>query len=228
MSEKQMVLGKDSLLASQVSARTFDRDDLLALLFLKRCIDVVGATLLIILLSPLFLILAVLVALDDGRPVIHRRRVLGKKDVPFDAFKFRTMRRDADAILARDPVLRAEFERNFKLKNDPRITRAGALLRKTSLDELPQLLNILVGQMSFVGPRPFTAAEIYKYGPHKGLVLSVKPGLTGYWQVNGRQSVSYEERVRMDVFYIENWSLGLDLKILLITPLKVLRREGAY
>jgi lipopolysaccharide/colanic/teichoic acid biosynthesis glycosyltransferase len=101
-------------------------------------------------------------------------------------------------------------------------------LRKTSLDELPQLLNILAGQMSFVGPRPFTAAELHKYGSHKGLVLSVKPGLTGYWQVNGRQNVSYEDRVRMDVFYIENWSLALDLKILFITPFKVFKREGAY
>jgi lipopolysaccharide/colanic/teichoic acid biosynthesis glycosyltransferase len=194
--------------------------------FLKHFLDRVGSAFLIVLLSPLFLGLCILVALDDGKPIIHRRRVVGKKG-EFDAFKFRTMRRDADAVLNADPALRAEFERNFKLKNDPRITRTGSLLRKVSLDELPQLFNILLGQMSFVGPRMFTAAELEKYGPHRELILSVKPGLSGYWQVNGRQNVSYEERVKMDVQYIENWSLFQDLKILLRTPFKVLKREGA-
>lgn len=196
-------------------------------LFLKRCIDAAGSAFLILLLSPLFALLAILVVLDDGRPVIYRRRVVGREGA-FDAFKFRSMRRDADAILQANPALRAEFEQNFKLKNDPRITRVGSLLRKMSLDELPQLFNILVGQMSFVGPRMITSAELEKYGPHKALLLTVKPGLTGYWQINGRQEVSYEERVRMDVHYIQHWSLALDLKILMYTPFKVLRREGAY
>lgn len=195
--------------------------------FLKRCIDLAGSVFLILVLSPLFALLAILVLLDDGRPVIYRRRVVGREG-SFDAFKFRTMRRDADAILRANPALRAEFEQNFKLKNDPRITRTGSLLRKLSLDELPQLFNILAGQMSFVGPRMITSAELEKYGPHKELLLTVKPGLTGYWQINGRQEVSYEERVRMDVHYIQHWSLALDLKILLYTPFKVLRREGAY
>lgn len=195
--------------------------------FLKRCMDAAGSAFLILVLSPLFALLAILVLLDDGRPVFYRRRVVGREG-SFDAFKFRTMRRDADAILQANPALRAEFEQNFKLKNDPRITRTGSQLRKLSLDELPQLFNILAGQMSFVGPRMITSAELEKYGPHKALLLTVKPGLTGYWQINGRQEVSYEERVRMDVHYIQHWSLALDLKILMYTPFKVLRREGAY
>jgi undecaprenyl-phosphate galactose phosphotransferase len=138
------------------------------------------------------------------------------------------MRRDANAILANDPVLKAEFERNFKLRRDPRLTKIGLVLRKLSMDELPQLFNVLKGQMSLVGPRMITREEIKKYGQYKDLLLSVKPGLTGYWQVQGRQDVSYEARVKMDVCYIENWSLGLDMKILFLTPLKVFKREGAY
>src|SRR6266700_1299505 len=146
----------------------------------------------------------------------------------FDAFKFRTMTRDADYVLATNLALKVEFERNFKLKDDPRITRVGAFLRKLSLDELPQLFNVLRGQMSLVGPRMITAAELHKYGPYKQLLLSVKPGLTGYWQVRGRQNVSYEERVRMDIHYIQQWSLSMDLRILFETPMKALRREGAF
>ncbi len=196
-------------------------------LVIKRVMDVVGSALLLFLLSPLLGLLAFLVAVCDGLPMIYRRRVLGKNG-EFKAFKFRTMKPNADAILYGDPMLRAEFERNFKLKNDPRVTSIGAWLRKLSLDELPQLFNVFLGQMSFVGPRMFTGDELEKYGPHGALVLSVKPGLTGYWQVNGRQNVSYEERVKMDVYYIEHWHLLLDLKILLLTPLKVMQREGAF
>jgi lipopolysaccharide/colanic/teichoic acid biosynthesis glycosyltransferase len=194
---------------------------------LKRCMDILGSAVLIIIFSPILLLVGLLVAIDDGWPILHRRRCVSANG-EFDALKFRTMRRDADAILNADPVLRAEFELNFKLKNDPRITRSGAILRKFSLDELPQLFNVLAGQMSLVGPRMFTAKELDKYGPYKDLVRSVRPGLTGYWQVNGRQTVSYDERVKMDVYYIENWSLFADVKILLLTPLKVFRREGAY
>jgi lipopolysaccharide/colanic/teichoic acid biosynthesis glycosyltransferase len=193
----------------------------------KRCIDLAGASILLVILLPVFAVLAVLIVIDDGTPIFFRRRVVGKNG-EFDAFKFRSMRRDADEILRRDPVLRAEFEQNFKLKEDPRLTKSGAILRKHSLDELPQLFNVLLGQMSLVGPRMITAPELEKYGPFKELLLSVRPGITGYWQVNGRQEVAYQERVAMDVHYIENWSLWLDLKILFLTPLKVLKREGAY
>jgi lipopolysaccharide/colanic/teichoic acid biosynthesis glycosyltransferase len=194
---------------------------------LKRSIDLTFSCALLLLLSPLFVLVSLLILLDDGWPLIYRRRVVGQKG-EFDAFKFRSMRRDADIVLANDPALRLEFEKSFKLKNDPRLTRFGRYLRRLSLDELPQLLNVLKGQMSLVGPRMITAPETSKYGQYKDLLLRVKPGITGYWQINGRQEVSYEERVRMDVSYVENWSLSMDLKILLLTPLKVFKKEGAY
>jgi lipopolysaccharide/colanic/teichoic acid biosynthesis glycosyltransferase len=146
----------------------------------------------------------------------------------FDAFKLRTMRIDADTILRHDPQLRAEYEQNFKLRDDPRVTRVGGVLRRYSLDELPQLFNVLMGTMSLVGPRMITAPELTKYGDRKEILMRVKPGLTGYWQVNGRQEISYAERIRMDTYYVENWSFWLDVKILLLTPLKVLKGEGAY
>jgi lipopolysaccharide/colanic/teichoic acid biosynthesis glycosyltransferase len=193
----------------------------------KRIIDVLGSCILILLFSPLILLISLLVLLGDGRPIIHRRRVVGMHG-QFDAYKFRTMRRDADALLAANSSMAAAFQSNFKLKSDPRVTRLGSWLRKYSCDELPQLLNVLRGQMSLVGPRMITAAELDKYGPYQKLLLTVKPGLTGYWQVRGRQNVSYEERVRMDVAYITNWSLSLDLIILLQTPAKVIQTEGAY
>ncbi len=195
-------------------------------MLVKQWMDVVGAAIAIILLSPIFVIAALLILLEDGRPVLYRRRVVGPTG-EFDAFKFRTMVRDADAALNADDKLKAEFERNFKLRCDPRITRTGALLRKSSVDELPQLFNVLHGEMSLIGPRMITAPELEKYGPYKDLLLTVKPGLTGYWQISGRQNVSYEERVRMDVHYIQNWSILMDLKILAATPFKVITREGA-
>jgi lipopolysaccharide/colanic/teichoic acid biosynthesis glycosyltransferase len=196
-------------------------------LAVKRCLDLAGAAILLLILLPVFVLLALLVRFDNGTPIFYRRRVVGKNG-EFDAFKFRSMKRNADEVLKRDPVLRAEFEQNFKLKEDPRLTKVGMILRKHSLDELPQLFNVLVGQMSLVGPRMITAPELEKYGPFKELLLSVRPGITGYWQVNGRQEVAYQERVAMDVQYIENWSLWLDLKILFLTPWKVIKREGAY
>jgi lipopolysaccharide/colanic/teichoic acid biosynthesis glycosyltransferase len=192
----------------------------------KRSIDVVGATFGLLLLSPVLLVIAVLVKIQDGGPILYRRRVVGLNG-PFEAFKFRTMYTAADAMLHADAALKELFEQNFKLKNDPRITRIGAILRKYSLDELPQLANVLWGQMSLVGPRMITAEELQKYGEYRQFVLSVRPGLTGYWQVNGRQDVGYSQRVEMDVYYIRHWSLGLDLSILLQTPWKVVKGEGA-
>jgi lipopolysaccharide/colanic/teichoic acid biosynthesis glycosyltransferase len=194
---------------------------------LKRTIDVTGSGVLILLLLPVFVVLASLIRLVDGAPVIYRRRVVGHRG-GFDAYKFRTMIPEADAMLAADARLRMAFTQQFKLKSDPRVTRLGAWLRKYSFDELPQLFNVLKGQMSLVGPRMITAPELQKYGPYQQLLLTVKPGLTGYWQVRGRQEVSYAERVRMDVYYITHWSLGLDLVILLKTPSRVMLGEGAY
>lgn len=189
--------------------------------------DFSGALLLVMALSPVFLVIGCLLPIADGMPIIYRRRVVGPKG-EFDAFKFRTMRRDADAVLERDESMRNAFQQNFKLKGDPRVTRLGLALRKLSLDELPQLFNVLAGQMSLVGPRMITAPELEKYGENKELLLSVKPGLTGFWQVHGRQEVSYEERVRMDVHYIRNWSLRMDCELLLFTPMRVIRGRGAY
>jgi lipopolysaccharide/colanic/teichoic acid biosynthesis glycosyltransferase len=193
----------------------------------KSFLDYVGSGVLIVVLSPVFLITGALVFLEGGWPILYRRRVVGRKG-EFDAFKFRSMRNDADAILAADPTLQAAFEQNYKLKDDPRLTRLGPLLRTSSLDELPQLFNVLRGEMSLVGPRMKTVAEVEKYGNCKEVVLSVKPGITGYWQVHGRQEVDYDERIKMDMYYVQNWSLSMDLRILLKTPWKVLRKEGAY
>jgi lipopolysaccharide/colanic/teichoic acid biosynthesis glycosyltransferase len=195
--------------------------------FLKRSIDIVVSAALLVLLLPVFVVVSFLVFCADGIPIIYRRRVVGLTS-NFDAFKFRTMVRNADSILAATPGLRAEFERNFKLRHDPRVTRVGAILRRYSLDELPQLLNVLRGQMSLVGPRMITEAELGKYGAQNHLVRSVKPGITGYWQVRGRQNVSYEERVAMDAHYVTRWSLSMDLRILAETPRKVFKREGAF
>ena len=194
---------------------------------LKRAIDIFGAITFLCLLSPLLLFIALLMAVMDGFPTIYLRRVVGVHG-EFDAYKFRTMCRDADAILEASPELREAFSHNFKLQSDPRVTRIGAWLRKYSLDELPQLLNVLKGQMSLVGPRMITAEELSKYGEYQDLLMSVQPGVTGYWQTRGRQDVSYEERVQMDVYYITHWTLGLDISILLRTPWTVIKGKGAY
>ena len=196
-------------------------------LLLKRFIDIAGSVILLTLVSPILAVLALLIKLQDGGPIIHRRRVVGPQG-DFDAFKMRSMRIDADDILKNDPALRREFEINFKLKVDPRITRLGAFMRKTSLDELPQLLNVLRGQMSLVGPRMITPAELSKFGSAGWIFSVVKPGLTGYWQISGRQEISYDQRVAMDVYYVQHWSLWLDLKILINTPVAVFQRSGAY
>ena len=194
---------------------------------LKRAIDVVGTLILLCSLCPLLLFLALLIALTDGFPIIYLRRVVGVSR-EFNAYKFRTMCRNADAILQASPEMREAFTHNFKLQSDPRVTRVGAWLRKYSLDELPQLFNVLKGQMSLVGPRMITAQELSKYGEYQQLLRSVQPGLTGYWQTRGRQDVCYEERVQMDVHYITRWTLGLDVSILIRTPWVVLKGKGAY
>jgi lipopolysaccharide/colanic/teichoic acid biosynthesis glycosyltransferase len=189
--------------------------------------DLLGALVLLFALSPLLFLIAFLIFVTDGLPIIYLRRVVGTEG-EFNAYKFRTMCPNADAILEGNPALRDQFTRNFKLKSDPRVTRLGGWLRKYSLDELPQLINVVRGQMSLVGPRMITAAELNKYGEYQDLLRTVKPGLTGYWQVRGRQQISYEERVSMDIYYITHWSVGLDLRILLQTPWIVIKSKGAY
>lgn len=192
---------------------------------LKRMMDILGATLLLVLSAPLMAVLALRIKFHDGGPAFFRRRVSGPRG-EFDAFKLRTMRVDADEVLLRDPVLRRQFEINFKLRNDPRVTRIGATLRRSGLDELPQLWNVLKGEMSLVGPRMITSAELARYGDAGWIFKSMKPGITGYWQVSGDQDAGYDRRIGMDLFYAENWSLLFDLKILIRTPGRVLRGSG--
>ena len=189
--------------------------------------DVAGSSSLLLLLSPLIALIALFIKFHDGGPVIYRRRVVGLHG-EFDAFKLRSMRVDADELLRTDSALRAEFEQNFKLKNDPRITPVGRIIRKLSLDELPQLVNVFRGQMSLVGPRMIAPAELKKFAGSGWIFQQMKPGMTGYWQVYGRQEVSYAQRVEMELFYVEHWSLLLDCKILITTPLVVFRGAGAY
>lgn len=182
----------------------------------------------LILLSPLFLFTALIVKLDSPGPIIHRRRVMGVNGRQFEAYKFRTMYENGDEILAAYPELQKELAQNHKLVDDPRITRAGKLLRKTSLDELPQLFNVLRREMSLVGPRMISPAEISKYNQWDINLLTVPPGITGLWQVSGRSDVSYEERVRLDMHYIRNWSIWFDLQLLIETIPAVLKGRGAY
>ena len=161
----------------------------------------------------------------DGGPAFFRRRVIGPKG-EFDAFKLRTMRVDADEVLQSDALLRRRFEVNFKLKDDPRITSVGVKLRRSGLDELPQLWNVLKGEMSLVGPRMVTPTELQKYRDARWIFSDMRPGLTGYWQTSGDQQAGYDRRIKMDLFYVENWSLLFDLKILIKTPARVLRGSG--
>lgn len=196
---------------------------------LKALLDYGLIVLAMPLLLPIFLGLYVLVAVDSPGPVFYRRRVMGVGGQEFDAFKFRTMYVDGDEILAQHPELVAQLKRDHKLKDDPRITRMGKLLRRTSLDELAQLVNVAVGQMSLVGPRMISPAEAEKYGRMKHNLLTVKPGLTGLWQVSGRSDLSYEERVRLDMFYVRNYSIWLDVQILFFQTLPaVIKGRGAF
>ena len=195
---------------------------------LKRVIDILVAITLLILLAPVLAIVALWTRLHSPGPILYRRRVIGVGGQPFGAFKFRTMVVDADEILRQDPQLLEEYQENAKLRDDPRIIPAARWLRRSSLDELPQLINVLRDEMSLVGPRMASADELARYGEFASKRQTVKPGISGLWQVNGRQDVSFETRIRLDMEYIDNWSLWLDLKILLRTIPAVLKMKGAY
>lgn len=198
----------------------------------KRGFDITFAASVLLILLPLFVIVAMAVKLYDGGPIFYRHRRVGRDGRLFGCLKFRTMRQNSQAALevhlARDPAARKEWLETRKIKNDPRITGVGVLLRKTSLDELPQLLNILAGQMSVVGPRPIVQDEIAMYGNEAGHYLAVRPGLTGAWQVSGRNDTSYEERVRLDSHYVQNWSFAKDLLIVVRTVPAVFMSRGSY
>ncbi len=201
-------------------------------LLLKRMVDVIAALIGGILLLPVFVGLAIWIKADSPGPVFFAHQRLGLGGRHFKMYKFRTMVRDADAVLQAyldtDPELRREWEADQKLRNDPRITRVGAWLRRLSLDELPQVWNVLKGDMSLVGPRPIVDSEIDKYGKAYGDYVRVRPGMTGLWQVSGRNDTSYAYRVSIDNYYICNWSVWMDLWVLARTPLVVVHGAGAY
>ncbi|WP_202921838.1 undecaprenyl-phosphate galactose phosphotransferase WbaP [Anatilimnocola aggregata] len=203
-----------------------------AALVTKRVCDVLIVSVGALLASPLLLFIAAAIRLGSPGPIFYSQERVGRHGRRFRAWKFRSMVPNADQVLkdllAKDPVLRAEWEADHKLKKDPRITWIGRFIRKTSLDELPQLWNIFQGDMSLVGPRPIVQAEIEKYGDCYEQYVAVTPGLTGLWQISGRNKTTYEQRIDFDAYYVRNWSLWLDLHILVSTVRVVLLREGAF
>ena len=199
---------------------------------LKRSFDLLVASVVTLCFLPLFLALIVGVRLSSRGPIFYGQRRIGRGHEMFTAWKFRSMVTNADEVLeqhlASDPALRAEWDRDRKLKRDPRVTRIGRLMRKTSLDELPQLWNVLCGQMSLVGPRPIVMAEVDRYGRRYQHYRRVTPGITGLWQISGRNNTTYEKRTEIDEYYVRNWSVAMDLYILYRTVKTVLFTEGAY
>lgn len=197
----------------------------------KRAFDVVASLLIIIALSPLFLIVAVLIKLADPGPIIFCHTRIGYGGRRFHCFKFRSMVAGADDLLANvlksDPEARLEWERTQKLAKDPRITPLGKFLRQSSLDELPQLINVMRGDMSLVGPRPVAPQETQRYGDKLSLYLKARPGLTGVWQVSGRSDCAYNRRIELDADYVSNWRFARDIDILLRTPGAVFARRGS-
>ena len=194
----------------------------------KKIMDLVLSFIGLILLIPVFLILAILVKLDSKGPVFYAHTRKGKNRSDIKIYKFRTMYSNSDEIFESfSDEQKEEYYKNFKLDNDPRVTKVGDFLRRTSLDEIPQLINVLKGDLSLVGPRPIVEKEICKYGQYADKLFSVIPGITGYWQSHGRSDTSYEERIEMDMYYIDNRSILLDIKIMFKTVISVIKKEGA-
>lgn len=196
----------------------------------KRLFDLVFSLLAAVVLSPVLLVISLAILVEDGGPVLYRAHRVGRYGAPIQVYKFRSMRKNADRLEdSLSPEELEEYRKNFKLRQDPRITRVGAFLRKTSLDELPQLFNIIAGTLSLVGPRPVLQEETELYGDKRDLLLSVKPGLTGLWQSRGRSNVTYEDgrRQALELQYVETRSFLLDLKILVWTVGAVIRMDGA-
>ncbi len=198
--------------------------------FIKRMFDIIVSGISIVLLLPVIIIIALCIKFDSKGPVFYKHKRIGKNGNYIYLYKFRSMYTDSkerlDELL-KDPEIRSEWEENFKLANDPRITKMGNFLRKTSLDELPQLLNIINGDMSIVGPRPIIDGEIEKYGDLKDYFLSVTPGLTGWWACNGRSCTSYDDRKRLELYYVDKCCFRLDLKIIWKTFVAVIKKDGA-
>lgn len=195
---------------------------------IKRIFDFILSLIGIAIMSPLFLIISIMIKCDTKGPVFFKQRRIGLNGKPLYIYKFRTMVTNAEELIASfTPEQKKEWEESYKLKDDPRITRVGKILRKTSLDELPQLINIIKGEMSIIGPRPVVEEELSWYGNDVDLVLSVKPGLTGWWAVNGRSEVPYPKRCDLELYYVKNASLALDVRILLGTLKVIFSQRGA-
>lgn len=196
--------------------------------FVKRVFDIVCSLIGLIVLSPVFIILSILIKTTSEGPAFFAHKRVGKGGKTIKIYKFRSMVTNAEELIKQfTPEQKAEYEKNFKLENDPRVTKVGKFMRKTSLDELPQLINILKGDISVVGPRPVMDVETKIYGNYRDMLLSVKPGLTGFWAANGRSHTTYTRRRAMEIYYVKNRSVLLDLKIIFKTFISVFKREGA-
>lgn len=221
-----VTVGEKDVPATRVAENKYNQKK--GYLVAKRVLDIVASSVgLIVLLLPMAVI-ALLVKIESPGPAIYVHNRIGKNGKPLPLLKFRSMYANADEMIEDfTPEQKVEWEENFKLDHDPRITRIGKFLRRTSLDELPQLVNILKGELSIVGPRPITAEELERYGENKDKFLSVTPGLTGYWQAYARSTCSYEQRMNMELFYVENANFWWDIKIIFATVGAVLRGDGA-
>lgn len=196
--------------------------------YIKRFMDVILATIALVVLSPIFLIIAIAIKIESKGPVFFKHTRIGKNGKIIKLYKFRSMVINAEELIKSfTPEQMKEYKENYKLTNDPRITKIGKFLRKTSLDELPQLLNIIKGDLSIIGPRPVVTDELKKYWANTEKFLSVTPGLTGYWAANGRSCTTYEQRMQMELYYIDNLSLKMDIKVFFKTIEAVIKREGA-
>ena len=228
MDAKNYEMTAEYEISEQVSQIEEDTKSLFVYLFVKRMLDLICSLLAIVVFSPFFLIVAVAIRLTSEGPAIYKHKRIGYHGRTIGIYKFRSMVVDADNFNKYLSVQQLyEFGKNYKLDNDPRVTRIGRTLRKVSLDELPQLFNIFKGEMSLVGPRPILNDELVKYGLYRDAYMSVKPGLTGMWQVNGRSCTTYEDRVLLDVKYINSRSVSGDLKLIFQTVGTVLSRKGA-
>lgn len=220
MDEQQLVVEKIDECVSKSKIKAYD--------ILKRFIDIIIGTIGLIVCIPIFIIIGIAIKIDSKGPVFFKHKRIGKHGKKLEIYKFRTMIENAEEAMKNfTEEQKKEFAENFKLENDPRVTRVGKILRKTSLDELPQIINILKGEMSIIGPRPVVKSELEKYGSNQNKFLSVAPGLTGYWAANGRSDVSYEERMALELYYVNNRSLILDMKIFFKTIGSVLKGRGA-
>lgn len=196
----------------------------------KRLFDIIASLFLLIILAPLFLVIAILIKMEDGREVFKIMKRIGKDGKEFDFYKFQSMVKEAEAMLPellKDPILNAEYQKNKKFENDPRITKVGKFLRKTSLDELPQLINVLKGDMSLIGNRPYLPREKEDMGLYYNDIVKTKPGITGYWQTSGRNDLTFNERLKLERFYSNNYDIKMDIKIFFKTFSVVLEKKGA-